>query len=186
MIKILLLFLMLVSSVFADRDGGPYVGLGFGSSVYTTNGLYPELQEDTSGATAIYVGAYINKHLSVEFSSVSFDARDLEDGFIVDDNKTLRYGANTLSTLAHYAFFNDTLDFYARFGVGEMNMSGVKKNGFAMVVGAGIGIRFNKYISMKVAYDVYNFEYEDARIENDIIAYKMKINYLYSALEVQF
>lgn len=187
--KIILLVLLFISTLMADRDGGPYIGLGYGESSYDSNGLYEQLKSDTSGSGTFYFGAYINKHLSVELGYVSFDAWHVEDGYEVDDTTTLGFGALTVSTLAHYAFFDDALDFYGKFGVGEMSASGIPATGFTMVYGAGVGYRFNKTLSIKVAYDIYNFNYDQPLTigtTTTYTTYEMQIDYIYSAIEVQF
>ncbi len=184
--KIIFIVLILISTLIADRDGGPYIGVGYGTSTYNSDGLYNQLKSDTSGSGTFYFGAYINKHLSVELGYVSFDAWHEEDGYKVDETKTLGFGAMSVSTLAHYAFFDDALDFYGKFGVGEMSASGIPVTGFTMVYGAGVGYRFNNILSIKVAYDIYNFNYDQAVTVDTTTTYEMQIDYIYSAIEVQF
>ena len=186
MMKVIISFLMLCSVVLADRDGGPYLGVGYGFSMYSDDGLYNNLEEDTSAALTLYAGAYINKHLSVELGYVSFDAKNSADGYVIDANKSLGFGVITVSTLAHYAFFDDTLDTYARFGVGEMSLSGLEKSGFTMQYGLGVGLRINEILSFKIAYDLYKFKFDYINNETNTVGYKMEIDYIYSALEVQF
>jgi len=182
--KIVLSFLLLCSVLLADRDGGPYIGLGYGSSKYESGGLYDELKKDTSDAATFYFGAYINKHLSVELAYVSFDAWHNNNGFEINDTQTLNFGVLSVSTLAHYAFFDDTLDFYARFGVGEVSLGGLSSDGFTFVSGGGVGFRFNEWLSMKVAYDIYSFNYD--KDGDKVSDNSMQIDYIYSALEMQF
>ena len=187
--KIILLILLLISTLTADRDGGPYIGVGYGESSYNSDGLYEQLGSDTSGSGTFYFGAYINKHLSVELGYVSFDAWHVQDGYKIDETATLGFGALSVSTLAHYAFFDDALDFYAKFGVGEMSASGIPASGFTMLYGGGIGYRINEWLSLKVAYDIYNFNYDKTvtvGTTETITTYEMQINYIYSAIEVQF
>ncbi len=186
MIKIILSFFMLCSVAYADRDGGPYIGVGYGISKYSNDGLYDTLYEDTSEALTLYGGAYINKHLSVELGYVSFDAKNYADGYVVDENKTLGFGVISVSTLAHYPFFDDSLDVYIRFGVGEMSLSGLEKSGFVMQYGLGVGVRIDETLSIKMAYDLYRFNYDDESDASNIVGYKMEIDYIYSAIEVQF
>ncbi|MEA3331750.1 MAG: outer membrane beta-barrel protein [Campylobacterota bacterium] len=174
--KVVLLFLMFMGVVYADRDGGPYVGVGYGVSQYNSDGLYENLKRDTSNSTTIYAGAYINKYFSVELGQVNFTSWE------VDDSSSVSYSALSVSTLVHYAFFDDILDFYAKFGVGQIDASGIDSGGFTFVYGGGVGVRFNEWFSMKVAYDRYAFEYQDAISGN----YNMNIDNLYSALEFQF
>lgn len=184
--KIVFIFLIFFSTLMADREGGPYIGLGYGNSTYDSNGLYNQLKSDTSGSATFYFGAYINKHLSVELGYVSFDAWHVEKGYEVDDTQALGLGAISVSTLAHYAFFDDTLDFYGKFGVGEMSVSGIPATGFTMLYGAGVGYRFNEWLSIKAAYDIYNFSYDEPITTDTFRTYEMQIDYIYSAIEVQF
>ena len=180
--KYILILVLFFSSVYADRDGGPYIGVGYGTSKYSSDGLYETLKEDSSNAVNIYGGAYINKHLSVELGYVDFTPYGMGDGYQVDETKFLDYSLFTISTLAHYAFFDDILDFYARFGAGQINLDG--ESGFTFIFGVGTAIRFNEYFSLKFAYDRYEFDYDT---NNDNSAdYMMAIDYIYSAFEVQF
>ncbi|MBU0721272.1 porin family protein [bacterium] len=180
--KIIVSFLLLLSLLHADREGGPYIGAGIGLSKYNDDNLYASLQEDTSKSLTFYGGAYINRHLSVELAYVSFDSWHVDKGYEVDSTKSLGFGALSVSTLAHYAFFEDALDFYAKFGVGEMTLGGINSSGFTMLVGGGAGYRLNDWLSVKVAYDVYVFDYDDVNEAR----YSMQIDYIYTAVEVQF
>ncbi len=190
MLKALFSFFMLCSVLFADRDGGPYLGFGYGVSLYNDDGFFKELKEDISRSTTIYAGAYINKNLSVELVHVSFDSKGLHEGYLVKEDsnidKNINFSVISVSTLAHYPFLNDLIDTYARFGVGEMDMLGIDSTGFTFIYGCGISVRFNEWLSMKLAYDRYGFDYDDARDLDNVIGYEMNIDYLYSAIEVQF
>ena len=186
--KFILVFLLFFTSLLADRDGGPYLGFGYGYANYYDDGFNDEIKENLSQTLTFYAGAYINKHLSVELGYIDFNAYGAGDGFLVIDNlsteKTLSFSVMTISTLAHYAFYNDSLDFYARFGAGEIKKNILSGEGFTMNYGLGMGYRFNKYISMKIAFDTYQFGFdENADKSSD---YKMTLDYLYSAIEIQF
>ncbi|MEA2099170.1 MAG: outer membrane beta-barrel protein [Campylobacterota bacterium] len=184
--KFILIIFLFFTSLLADRDGGPYLGLGYGISQYDDNGLYENITENQSTALIFYAGAYINKHLSVEFNYVDFNTDGDKDTFVVKDDskKMLTISASTISTLAHYAFFDDKLDFYARFGAGEIQQDGLETEGFTMVYGVGMGYRFNNYTSIKFAYDNYQFGYDE---NSDKSAdYRMQLHSIYTALEIQF
>ena len=181
-LKIFLLFLVLAGNLWADRDGGPYVGVGYGVSKYYDDGLYTDFKNNKSGSMIVYGGAYINKHLSVEIDYASFDAWYIDKGYEINDTKTINCGATTVNTLAHYAFFDDILDFYAKFGVGQLDESGIKDGGFTLSYGGGVDVRFNELFSMRVAYDRYTFEYKD-RVSGD---YDLYIDFMYGAVEFQF
>ena len=186
--RVLVVFLLFITVLFADRDGGPYLGFGYGVSQYDDGGFYKEAKEDNSKSATFYGGAYINKHLSVELGYVSFDAKGHAKGYKVvdslDKTKVISFSARTISALAHYAFFSDTLDFYAKFGAGKLSHSSLRDDGSTMVYGAGVGYRFNKYLSLKIAYDNYQFGYD---VDGDNASdHKMKLDFVYSAVEVQF
>ena len=123
--KIILSILLFCSVLTADRSG-PYVGLGYGLSQFDDDGIYKELKENESTSMTLYGGAYINKYLSVELAYVNMtfgnsykavDATNVE--------KELSFSSLNVSTLVHYAFFDDVLDFYGKFGVGQMDANGV-------------------------------------------------------------
>jgi hypothetical protein len=180
--RVVLVFLMLVSYIYADRDGGPYIGFGYGISKFDDDSLYKSIKVDDSTAFTFYAGAYINKHLSVEASYVDLN---IKDEYKVVDNlnveKLVSFTAIDVSTLAHYAFFDDMLDFYAKFGVGRASMSGEGGSGFEMVFGGGMGVRFNDMLSMKIAYDRRVLKYDVVYKE-----YNMLVDFAYAAFEVQF
>ncbi|WP_324170782.1 outer membrane beta-barrel protein [Sulfurimonas sp.] len=179
--KIILIILIFCTALLADRDGGPYVGVGYGLSSYSDDGIYKEITDADSTALLVYAGAYVNKHLSVELGYVNFNQGG--DYKVVNDSdlkETISFSAMHVSTLAHYAFFDDTLDFYAKVGVGSMSAS-EGSSGFSVVYGAGVGYRFSKMWSMKIAYDKYNADYKKGTVDKAI-----DIGVLYSAIELQF
>ncbi len=180
--KIILSIVIFCTVLFADRDGGPYIGLGYGVSQYDDDSVYKEKKIDDSTSYNIYGGAYINKHLSVELGYVDFNSGDAYRVVDEQDNeKALSFSSINVSTLAHYAFFDDILDFYGKFGVGQISASGIGTSGFTMIYGAGIGVRFSEMFSMKIAYDIYMIEYAQ-ELEDK----KMHIGFAYTALEIQF
>ncbi|MCF6330827.1 MAG: porin family protein [Sulfurimonas sp.] len=177
--KYLLLLVLFFSYSFADRDGGPYIGVGYGVSQYDSDGLYNTLKKDSSKSITIYGGAYINKHFSVELGYVDFA---YEDGYIVDDTKTLKLSLFSVSTLVHYPVWDDRVDFYAKFGAGQISYS--DGSGLVFVFGVGTAVRFNDYVSLKFAYDKYFFGHDSTN--SGSADNEMSIDYIYSAIEVQF
>ena len=182
MIKIISTLLLFFTLAFGDRDGGPYIGLGYGISSFNDNGAYEEQHDIKSQGITLYTGAYINKYLSVEFNYIDFNTKN---DYIVQQNdelETISFTTYNVSTLAHYAFFNDILDFYAKFGVGKVNSRGVGDiSGFTMLYGGGVGIRLSKIFGIRMAYEQYLIEHTMDSKRHD-----MKIDFFYSALEVQF
>ncbi|WP_373036000.1 outer membrane beta-barrel protein [Sulfurimonas sp.] len=180
--KIILSILLFCTLLLADRDGGPYIGLGYGLSQFNDDGVYKEQKMSSSTSLMLYGGAYINKYLSVELAYVNFNAGNAYK--VVNDTNTeveISFTSLNVSTLAHYAFFDDTLDFYGKFGVGEVGSSGAGTSGFTMLFGTGVGYRFNETYSMKLAYDRYLIDYNKATVEK-----QMNVDVLYAAFEVQF
>ena len=56
--KYIIVLVLLFSSIYADRDGGPYIGLGLGTLTYDNDGLYALSKEDTLDSETLYFGAY--------------------------------------------------------------------------------------------------------------------------------
>ncbi len=180
--KIILAILIFCSVLLADRDGGPYIGFGYGLSKFDDDSIYKELKEDESTSMTVYGGAYINKYLSVELAYVDITAGKAYKAVNASGvEEELSFSSLNVSTLAHYAFFDDVLDFYGKFGVGQMNATGVGTTGFTMLFGAGVGVRFSEMLSMKVAYDRYITDYEKSGAKHE-----MHLDFVYTALEVQF
>jgi hypothetical protein len=180
--KIILSILLFCSILLADRDGGPYIGLGYGVSEFVDDDIFQEIKKDDSATMIFYVGAYINKNFSVELSKVEFNSGnsyEAVDSSSVDTSLT--FSSLNVNTLAHYAFFDDSLDFYAKFGVGEMSASGVGATGFTMIYGAGVAYRISDEISVKAAYDNYVIDYQEGTTERT-----MNIKLIFSAIEYQF
>ena len=174
--KYIIVLVLLVSSIYADRDGGPYIGVGYGELTYDNDGLYTLEEKKILDTKTLYLGAYINKHLSVELNFADFG--------LVDKIRDLEFFSDTINTLAHYAFYEDVLDFYIKFGVGEMREKTADAKGFSFVTGLGSSIRFNEWLSIKIAYDRYSFGYDedgDNASDNDLL-----IHHVYTALEFQF
>lgn len=179
--KIILSILLFCTLLAADRSG-PYIGFGYGLSQFDDDGIYKELKDSESTSMTLYGGAYINKYLSVELAYVNMTAGNAYKALDATNvEKDLSFSSLNVSILAHYAFFDDTLDFYGKFGVGDMTAGGVGSTGFTMLLGTGVGVRFNDMLSMKVAYDRYITDYEKDGLKNE-----MHVDFLYTAFEVQF
>ena len=178
--KIILSILLFCSVLLADRDGGPYIGLGYGLSQYDDDNIYKEQKTSDSTAMTFYAGGYVNKYLSVELGYVNLNQGSNYE--VIDDTnqeESISFSSFNVSTLVHYAFFNDILDFYAKFGVG--NMSGTNADGFTMLYGSGVGVRFSEMFSMKIAYDRYTVDYNKGSSPH-----AMNLDFIYSAFEIQF
>ncbi len=171
--KIFLTMIVLLSSLYADRDGGPYLGLGYGE--YTSKDSNPSASKSENASSFInaYAGAYINKHLSVELSYL----RDYES-----NDASMEFTALSVSTLAHYPFYDDMFDIYAKFGASNIGIKNFEDDGFGFIYGAGFGYRLSDLIGFKIAYDRYDFKYK----ESLDVSHGMTVDCVYGAMEFQF
>ena len=176
--RIFLALLFFATIASADREGGPYIGIGYGDSKYKSDGLYSEIKDEKTKLEFFYGGAYINKYLSVELGYAKTSGK----AYVIDDELSLEYTMYNVSTLLHYAFFNDNWDFYAKFGAGKVKSFGI--DGFTFLYGAGTSLRFSELFSLKLAYDMYEFGYDETN--NGSSDYKQRIYYPYIAVEFQF
>lgn len=161
-----------------EREGGPYIGLGYGFSSYNDDGYYSKVDDRNIASYNLYAGAYINKYLSVELDYMRSGDFKVED----TSKDSFNYSSVTINALAHYPVLYGNLDFYAKFGAGQsyVNISG--SDGAALVIGGGMSYRINEIFALKVGYDMYSFNYDsDARGGFD-----MDVQYAFAAVEVQF
>jgi hypothetical protein len=179
--RIFLVLVFIFTFAHADRDGGPYLGIGYGVAEYNDGGLYEKITDKNAPYLFYYGGAYINKHLSVELGYAKIKDEQFK---IVDNNinADLSYNLYNISALAHYAFFDDIWDFYVKFGAGYVTRHG--EDGSSLLYGVGTSVRFTDLISVKIAYDMYEFGYDESG--NTSADYKMRIRYPYVAVEFQF
>ena len=74
------------------------------------------------------------------------------------------------------------MDFYAKFGAGQSYVSMSAYDGSALDVGGGINYRINETFALRVAYDLYTFDYASTSRGS----YSMSMQDVYAAIEVQF
>ena len=179
--KVFLILVFIFTFSYADRDGGPYLGVGYGVAEYNDDGMYEDIKEKEASYNFFYGGAYINKHLSVELGYAKIRGEQFK---VVQNGieSNLSHNLFSISALAHYAFFDDIWDFYAKFGAGYVTGDG--ESGSSLNYGIGTSIRFSDLVSLRVGYDMYEFGYDESG--NTSADYKMRIKYPYAALEFQF
>ena len=68
--RYLFIVMLLLGVAYGDREGGPYVGIGYGKPKYNDDGLYTTLSQESSKSVSFYWGAYMNRYFSVEFDYV--------------------------------------------------------------------------------------------------------------------
>jgi len=173
-VRFLLVFVLMVLSLYASRDGGPYIGGGYGFGNFDDNGYY-DIKDKISNGYKVYAGAYINYNLSVEIEHIT----KLE--YTTKDNQILSPNFIDINTQVHYQFFLRKIDTFLKFGVGEIND---KTKGFTFVYGGGVAWWINEKYLLKVGYDRFDFGFDG---NNDNSAdIKFKLDYVYTSIEVQF
>ena len=182
-IRAFLLFGLLFAVLNAkqtERDGGPYVGVGYGVASYGDDNFYNEVKDMNVASYNLYAGAFINRYLSVELGYMKSGDFNVID--ITSTETSFDYSAITVNVLAHYPVLDDNLDFYAKFGAGQSYVSMSNNDGAALVYGAGMSYRFDDTYALRLAYDVYKFSYDSTSRGK----FDMNMQYGYAAIEVQF
>ncbi len=175
--KIIVMLIMISMTVFASRDGGPYIGFGYGNSSISDSSNYFHLKDDSDTGYKIYAGAYMSKNFSVEISY-------LDNMSYNDTNGTnLEFGFVDVNVQAHYPFYYDRFDLYGKAGVGKVRHDG---EGFGYVFGAGVALHIDDRFSGKIGYDYMNFGLDTVEDKYDTADKHIGIHYLFIAIEVQF
>ncbi len=167
-------FLLFTLSLMAERNGGPYISVGYGDSYIKDSGYYG-LDEESSKGYIVCAGAYINKHLSVEVEYI--DALQYHS----PQRGNVDFSVIDINTQAHYPLYDDKLDLYVKFGAGEVNQN---SSGFALVYGAGASWRFDERFALRSGYDYVDFGIDQNGDGSSDV--KMHIGFYFVALEVQF
>ncbi len=173
--KFVVLLAMLFSFLFADRDGGPYIDLLYGQASIKPIEDF-EFSQDRSKFYGVNGGAFINRNLSVEMEYID------GIGFEEVSNGEFSMKFFDFNTQAHYPFYDEMFDVFAKFGVGYGYKQG--SAGFAMVFGGGLAYRINDRFSLKAVYDYFTVGIDTTN--NNSADITMKIPAFYAAIEVQF
>ena len=182
-LKLLLLLIFMLATANAaekERNGGPYIGVDYGVCQYNDNGFYTDVKDTQMASYGFYGGAYINRYLSVELNYMKSGDFKVVDS--VSNKNSFNYSAVTVNALAHYPLWYDAIDLYAKFGAGQSYTNLSTKDGSALVVGAGASYRLDEMFALKIAYDMYSFNYESSTRGK----FDMDIQYAYAGIEVQF
>jgi opacity protein-like surface antigen len=174
--KIIFIFLLFLTTLYADRNGGPYVGIGYTYTTYTEQEKYYDVQENSDESFKIELGAFINKYLSV---ALEYDAKNR---FKKQDSSTISFSMIHINTQAHYQFYNDKIDIFGKFGAGEVDSDA--DTGFGLVYGAGISYRINQRYEIVLGYD-----YVDVGVDinnDDSSDFKIDLGVSYISFRVQF
>jgi len=183
MSKKLLLIMLFCVTLWADRSG-PYIGIGAGLAIYDDGNRLASIEDKSDEAYRIYAGAYINEYFSVEIdytAGMRFEGVSVLGGDVVDT-----FSVFSIAALAHYPLEKYGVDFYGKFGAGQLQwkesgIAGSSSNAGTILFGAGMGYRFGEQFTFNVGYDYYAFKME-VLIQN----YRMSLGMPYVKFEMQF
>jgi opacity protein-like surface antigen len=177
--------------LLADRTG-PYLGLGAGLSHYNDDGRLRSIDTEYTTAYRFYAGAFINEYLSVEIDYTYLKAFSgtSESGSSIEE----KFEALTVAALAHYPVWEERIDWFAKFGAGELfwgESETSQEQGDStgtLLFGAGVGYRPIDRLTFNLGYDYYIFDLVSQGSESDASArrYEMGIGSVYLEVEVQF
>lgn len=163
-----------------ERNGGPYIGVGYGAAIYNDDHYYNDIKDSSVTSYNFYAGAYINRYLSVELGYIKSGKFHVVS--VSSENTTFNYSAITVNALVHYPVLDDSFDFYAKFGAGQSYLNLSSNDGAATVYGAGISYRINNKYALRTGYDMYEFNLDSSSRG----IFNMNLQYGYMGIEVQF
>jgi opacity protein-like surface antigen len=169
-----LIFLLLCALLHANRNAGPYIGVGY--STATTKSDYYNFQDDSAKGYLLYAGAYINKYFCVE---IEYNEKMT---YTLQNSDTLDIKYIDINTQAHYPIFNNIIDPYVKFGIAQIYTS--TSDGFSFLYGLGVRYLYKEMLGLKIGYNYY-----DAGIDttnNKSADKKIHTGYGFVAIEVQF
>jgi len=183
-VRILLVVLFFLSLVHAER-AGPYVGVAYGVGFYNSDDRLSE-QDSTieKGTIRFTLGAYINENFSVELDYTLYNEfyGIYEDAEVKESFYTIG-----VTALPHWPFYNNTFDLFGKLGAGQVFWSEAytrsnSDSAGAYLLGIGLGYAIEEYI-IKIGYDLTSFGLDDSNTNK---SYDMRLDYFYTAIEVQF
>jgi len=188
MLHKLLFFLVLSLSLWADRSG-PYLGIGYGAGFYEPGSRVAEVSNEPYNVR-FTAGAYINENLSVELNIAEFGGAQL--GYNLSSYRSQNstslsieeesFRVFSVSTLAHYPFYNDTFDVFGRFGAGTIGLrttapiDDTNTDSPVLVFGGGASWRVTPMLSVIAGYDHYTFQMlsADATLGSAYISFEVQ------------
>lgn len=183
--RVLLIVAIMLSALYAER-AGPYMGVGMGAGFYDSDARLSDVDKKVDeGSYRLSLGAYISQYFSVELDYTLYKKfHGVYEGADVQES----FSSVAVTALPHYPFYHDTFDLYGRIGAGQIfwDESGARSNSDAAgayIVGIGIGYRITKRYLIKVGYDATSFGLDDSHKNR---SYSMRLDYLYSGVEVKF
>jgi len=163
------------SLLFANKDGGPYIGVGYTQGIINDDQYY-SLKEDQDNGYKIELGAYINKYFSVALEY--YDGLDYQ----AQSGEKVTLGFAYVDAQAHYLLWDDRIDSFVKFGAGEIFSNDEK--GSCLVYGVGAGYWISERFSISGGYD-----YIDVGIDttgNGAANKSLKIGIFFGMVKVQF
>ncbi len=179
-----LIGLLLPLALLAGERAGPYLGAGAGIANYRDDGRLASIEGTDETRYHFNAGAFINKYFSVEFALAHFN----DFGGIDRDGVSVRESFNTLTAdaLVHYPVMNDRLDFFGKFGAGQIfweehGSHYRSSNSATLLFGAGFGFRPTKRVTVNIGYDFNTF-----RMDVNTTRFEMQLGTGYLEVQVQF
>ena len=184
--------MFLIFSVTLEARDGTFVGVSYLNSKLSSDTRYKSIEDDKSDGYKVEVGAYINSYLSVGFEFVDngvFKAKLKNDLDSVTSLKSL-----STNVSAHYPFFSEIVDTYAKLGFGEVifeedvdNYAHQSLKGAFAMYGFGVAFRAYEDYVLKLGYDreIFNILNTDS-VKKVTQKDEMIIDRIYVGIEVQF
>ncbi len=169
------LALLAGTALFAYKEGGPYLGVGAANASFEDKGFYRIETARKSTPPIFCAGAYINENFSVEMEflpSVRFQTTG---------GNTLRWSVFDVNAQAHYPFYHDKLDIFAKFGAGQV---AYESKGATLLYGVGVGYRYDARYGVRAGYDYFDFGVDTNG--DDAKDIQMHIGAFYGVFEVRF
>lgn len=175
--------ILAAASLLAAERSGPYLGGGVGIGTYDDDGRLAGIENTNVPQLRLSAGAFINRHLSVALEYGQFEAfrGRTAEGDTLEYFKTL-----TADVAAHYPVLDDRVDWYAKFGAGQISWdeTGAAEHSSSagtLLFGAGVGLRPWSWLTFNLGYDYYQFGMDDAAG-----SYTMGLGTAYLECQVQF
>lgn len=179
-----LLLLLLASLLSAADRTGPYLSIGGGGTRYSDDGRLEQMAIASAAHYRLGAGAFINRHFSVALEFVQ--SRPFSGYTSGGEKVQERFSVMSAEAIGHYPILNEQIDFFAKFGAGELmwSESGAKthnSNAGAVVYGLGVGFRPMANLTLNAGVDFLTFEMDD-----NGTSYDMGLGMGYLELQVQF
>lgn len=189
--RLIAVMVLFTFPLIADR-AGPYLGVGAGLSDYYDDGRLERFSTEYATSYRLYAGAFINENFSVEidYAYLKEFHGTSRSGSAVEE----KFEALTVAALAHYPVWENRIDWFAKFGAGEVFWNEKEETQTqgdstgTLLLGAGVGYRPVERLTFNLGYDYYifNLDAQATAANPSAKRYEMHIGLIYLGMEVQF